>query len=76
MNIYISNLKTVASSVCRNMKYLAVCLLVVAGSCLADLSRRNTYGSYYDKLADECECVRISPLDGRLYEILRDGRFI
>ncbi|KDR11926.1 uncharacterized protein LOC110836659 [Zootermopsis nevadensis] len=35
------------------MKYLAVCLLVVAGSCLADLSRRNTYGSYYDKLADE-----------------------
>jgi hypothetical protein len=44
-----------------------VCLLLAAGSCAANLTRRNAYGSFYDNLADERES-EFSPQNGRLYE--------
>jgi len=38
------------------MKYLAVCLLLAAGYCQADVVTRNLYRNFYDSLADYCEC--------------------
>jgi hypothetical protein len=39
------------------MKYLVVCLLLAAESCLASSSWKNEYGRFYDNLADERESV-------------------
>jgi hypothetical protein len=51
----------------RKMKFLALCVLLAAGSCLAGVSRSNTYSIFYNSLPDECKCVLRRPLDGRLY---------
>jgi hypothetical protein len=54
----------------RKMKFLALCLLLAAGSCLAGVSRSNTYSVFYNSLPEECKCVTIRPADGRVYGIL------
>jgi hypothetical protein len=49
------------------MKYLALCLLLAAGSCQAASSRWNIYDSFYKTLPDDCECVKNFTPDERIY---------
>jgi hypothetical protein len=54
----------------RKMKFLALCLLLATGSCLAGVASSNTYSAFYNSLPDECKCVTIRPADGRVYGVL------
>jgi hypothetical protein len=45
------------------MKFLVMCFLLAAGSCMAGVSSNDTYSSFYNSLPDDCKCFIILPVD-------------
>jgi len=58
-------LKTL-SFVHRMMKFLVLCFLLAAVSCLAGVSNNNTHSNFYISLPDDCKCFIFLPVDGSL----------
>jgi len=48
------------------MRFLVLCFLLAAGTCLAGVYRANKYSIFYSSLPDDCKCFIILPVDGSL----------
>ena len=46
------------------MRFLVLCCLLAAGSCLAGVCSNDTYSSFYNSLPDSCKCFIFLPVDG------------